>query len=54
MTVSLSITIQFNHFYLQSKGLEWQHSDIRSNYDHNASLDVNDNDDDPCKIYCSN
>lgn len=31
-------------------GLEWRHSDLKNNYDHNASFDVNDNDDDPSKI----
>lgn len=30
-------------------GLEWNHSDLQANYDHNASYDMNDDDPDPSK-----
>ena len=28
-------------------GLEWNHPDLKNNYDPEASTDLNDNDDDP-------
>lgn len=31
-------------------GLEWNHSDLHANYDHNASYDMNDDDPDPSKF----
>ncbi|OTF83902.1 proprotein convertase subtilisin/kexin-like protein [Euroglyphus maynei] len=32
-------------------GLEWNHSDLHANYDHNASYDMNDDDPDPTPRY---